>query len=102
MNATTPPPPAQPDRKDWTWAIEQACPDCGFDPTALTPARYPEAIRAQAARYSAALTGPEAGERPSPEVWSPVEYTRHVADVCLVMADRLTQILAADGVAQFA
>lgn len=102
MTATTPPPPSQPDGKDWTWAIERACPDCGFDPATVSPAGYPEAIRLLAARFPAALAGPAATRRPAPEVWSPVEYARHVADVCLVMADRLSQILAAEDVAEFA
>jgi hypothetical protein len=23
-----------PDTKDWTWVLERACPECGFDPAA--------------------------------------------------------------------
>ncbi len=37
-----------PDTKDWTWVLERACPECGFDATDFSPhqvaseARYDE------------------------------------------------------------
>ena len=92
---TTPAVP-EPDTKDWTWAIREPCPDCGFDPDAVrhedVPAltrRYTEVVRTAAAR-------PSACARPAPATWSPLEYACHVRDVCELFARRLELMLSED------
>jgi DinB family protein len=75
------------DDKDWTWVLERPCPECGFDASTVTdvPARTRAAVEA----IRAALTRPGAAERPSPHVWSPLEYACHARDVCIVFGARL-------------
>ncbi|AQP51181.1 DinB family protein [Tessaracoccus flavescens] len=101
MSATIPPEQPQADDKDWTWVTQRACTECGFDPAAVTPEAYPEQITTLSERFRVVLDLPDAEERPSPQVWSAIEYGQHLADVCEVMAQRLDAILEADGLAEF-
>lgn len=78
-----------PDDKDWTWVLEQPCEDCGYDATAITPTDIPALTRTHAAALAAALGRPGATQRPAPEVWSVLEYSCHVRDVCRVFGARL-------------
>jgi hypothetical protein len=70
-----------PDDKDWTWILDQPCPECGADVTTLTAAEVPGALRDQVARWHSALTGPGLTVRPRPDTWSTTEYAAHVRDV---------------------
>jgi hypothetical protein len=88
--------PIAPDTKDWTWVLDRACPDCGFDAATVATGRLGAAIRDNAAFWAAALADPRAGERPAPDVWSPTEYGAHVRDVHRVFAGRLEQMLTED------
>ena len=81
------PPPA--DDKDWTWVLERACPECGYDASAIAGADIPARVRGAVAAMQAALQAPGAAERPAPEVWSSVEYAAHLRDVCIVFGTRL-------------
>lgn len=83
----------EPDGKDWTWAISEPCPDCGFDPIAVEHEEVPRLIRSYAATVRAA-----AGDtvRPEPAVWSPLEYACHVRDVCVLFAQRLALMRTED------
>ena len=93
---TTTPPAPEPDLKDWTWSITEACPDCGFDATTVQRDEIADRTRRYAAAIAAALTGPDATRRPQPTVWSPVEYGCHVRDVCDLFAHRLQRMLTED------
>ena len=93
----TDPGPATPDDSDWTWVLSRACPDCGFDAEAMRPEDVPARLREAAARYAAVLVRDDVHARPAPGVWSPLEYTCHVRDVCDVMRGRIEQILAGGG-----
>jgi len=83
---------------------EPACVECGFDYEALLPADAPAAIRAFAKRYRAPLSRFLPGEdgdslvrqRPTPEVWSALEYAAHVRDVFDNYHRWIGQILAED------
>jgi DinB superfamily len=90
------PGPAQPDDKDWTWVLSQPCPDCGYDASTLTGRDVPGIARDVARRFEGALTRPDAAHRPSPEVWSVLEYGCHVRDACRVFGDRVQMMLAED------
>ena len=86
----------EPDVKDWTWAITQPCPDCGFDPSAVRHADVPDRTRRYVAVIASALDRPEAATRPGPAVWSPLEYACHARDVCDLFAHRLELMLTED------
>ncbi|WP_067696999.1 DinB family protein [Nocardia jejuensis] len=81
--------PIVPDAKDWTWVLERACPDCGFDPGTTAYAAVPGMIRDSAARLNAVLDRPDAGVRPDDSTWSDLEYAAHVRDVCRIFEHRL-------------
>lgn len=85
-----------PDDKDWTWVIERACPDCGFDPGAIANPDLAPAIRQATLPWPAVLARPTMRERPRPEVWSPLEYGCHVRDVSRIFTRRTRLILAED------
>lgn len=82
-----------PDTKDWTWVVERACPDCGFDAAALAVADLPELLRATTLRWSTVLRGDDVRRRPAADVWSPLEYAAHVRDVHRIFAERVRSML---------
>ena len=85
-----------PDDKDWTWVLDQACGECGFDSTSVAPVDVPGLLRANAERWRRLLDQPaaELRARPAPEVWSPLEYACHVRDTCHKFHIRLGLMLA--------
>ncbi len=87
-------PPA--DTTDWTFVLDRECPQCGYD-SAVDPTSTGERIRAMLPRWQAALARPEATGRPSPQVWSTLEYGCHVRDVLALFAQRLALMLDTDG-----
>jgi DinB superfamily len=78
-----------PDVKDWTWVLEKPCPDCGFDAKSIDAGDFGRLTRENVGALLAGADTPGAAERPSPEVWSPLEYACHVRDVCRVFGARL-------------
>ncbi len=93
---TTPPVAPEPDTKDWTWAIREPCPDCGYDPTAVARDDVPALTRRYTGIIGRALLEPGATDRPQPAVWSRLEYGCHVRDVCELFAHRLHRMLTED------
>ncbi|GAB4099524.1 DinB family protein [Sinomonas halotolerans] len=89
-----------PDTKDWTWVLDEKCPECGFDADSLTPQDVAERIDAALPRWDAVMSRPGVAERPDGSTWSPLEYGFHVRDVFELFRHRLGLILAEDG-AQF-
>ena len=85
-----------PDDKNWTWVLERRCPECGFDASSVELVRVGETIRSMNEAWEAALRRPSVRDRPSPEVWSPLEYGCHVRDVYRVFDGRLARMLAED------
>ena len=87
--------PATPpdDDKDWTWVIREPCQECGFDPTTVSTAQLADALRDAAVRWQQVPQLPGADRRPSPRVWSPLEYAAHVVDVYTIMGDRAELML---------
>jgi hypothetical protein len=84
------------DDKDWTWVLQRPCPDCGFDAGAVDRSAIGTQARAAMAALTARLGEPGATQRPSAEVWSPLEYACHVRDVCRVFGERVDLMLAED------
>lgn len=90
-----------PDDKDWTWTLEQACSDCGFDAAAVGGAEIASLVTAYTTPWKDVLARPDVATRPDPTTWSPLEYACHVRDVCDLFADRVQLMLDEDG-ARFA
>ncbi|MET1132246.1 MAG: DinB family protein [Aeromicrobium sp.] len=86
-----------PDTKDWTWVLERACEECGFDPAAVDPPRAGEEVAAMVPRWRAALERDDVRERPDDATWSVLEYACHVRDVLLLFAERLRLMREHDG-----
>ena len=87
-------PPA--DDKDWTWVLQRPCPECGFDARSQDPTEIGARTRATMATIASRLRAAGAADRPSPDVWSPLEYGCHVRDVCRVFGGRLQLMLEHD------
>lgn len=90
--------PIVPDDKDWTWVLERACPECGFDAAAVPTGSIASLLRANAASWDRVLRRParELRRRPSEERWAPLEYACHVRDVCTLFLQRLELMLDED------
>ena len=93
---TTSDPDITPDTKDWTWVLDEACPECGFDTRRVAPGDIPDVVAANAAAWPEVLAREDAAGRPRPGVWSPLEYACHVRDVFDIFARRLDLMLAED------
>src|SRR5215203_7455185 len=83
----------EPDTKDWTWVLERACAECGFDAGAIDRVDLGAMLRDNAAGWQRVLAAPEATQRPGPAVWSPTEYAVHVRDVHRIFAGRVRLML---------
>ena len=84
------------DAKNWSWVVERACPQCGFDPAAVAFRRIPGLLREDARRWGAVLAAPAARIRPDDSAWSPLEYAAHVRDMLRVFTDRFALMLSED------
>lgn len=90
------PAPIEPDTKDWTFVLDRACPECGFDASTVEPHALGDAVRDAVPRWRAALARPDVRVRPAPTVWSVLEYGAHVRDVLRVFDERLRLMLTQD------
>jgi hypothetical protein len=85
-----------PDTKDWTWVLDKACPECGFDARTVTPGAAGGIIRDAVPRWRQVLLRPGCRRRPDERTWSPLEYACHVRDVFGVFTERLDLMLRED------
>ncbi len=91
-------PAIPPDNKDWTWVLQQGCPECRFDAQSFARESVGDMLRGNARKWDEILArGEEIRERPRPDKWSPLEYACHVRDLCMLYAERLDLMLHADG-----
>jgi hypothetical protein len=90
--------PIVPDDKDWTWVLERACPECGFDASTLPATEVAGIVHANVDAWGAILARPrdELAARPSDDRWSALEYACHVRDVFRIYDERLALMLAQD------
>ena len=86
----------EPDTKDWTWVLERPCPECGFDARSVRRVEVKNRMYANGSAWRRVLEGEDAGVRPVPSVWSPLEYACHVRDVHLLFAERVRRMLTED------
>lgn len=86
-----------PDDKDWTWVLEQVCPECGFDASACSHTEVARLLRANAAAWQALhRSGRIAPGRLDAATWSSLEYACHVRDVFARFDQRLGLMLDED------
>lgn len=85
-----------PDNKNWTWVLERPCPDCAFDSQQVVPRSIGTQLRDIATQWEAILLHPQVSKRPSPSVWSALEYACHVRDVFSLFDMRLRRMLTED------
>ncbi len=87
-------PLAQPDPedKDWTFVLNEPCPECGFVAADVDVADLPSLVRAVTTPWAQVLAAPDAAVRPAPQVWSPLEYACHVRDVLRIFNGRVDLI----------
>ncbi|MDV8076256.1 DinB family protein [Rhodococcus sp. IEGM 1370] len=88
--------PVDPDTKNWTWVLERACPDCGFDSSAVVYDDIPDLIRADVERWEAVLRRKDVALRPDDSTWSALEYAAHVRDAHRIFRTRLALVLTED------
>jgi hypothetical protein len=88
--------PIVPDDKNWTWVLEKACPECGFDASSVSSTAVAEALRDNASIWPGLLERPDANRRPSEDKWSALEYGCHVRDVFVLFDRRLSLMLEQD------
>src|SRR5580765_7158005 len=85
-----------PDTKDWTWVLDSACPECGYDAATVDPRDIGDRTRRAIPRWQAVLQRADARTRPSPDVWSPAEYGCHIRDVLTTFDGRLRLMLSVE------
>jgi hypothetical protein len=86
-----------PDDKDWTWVLDERCPDCGFDAATCDRGAVPELLRANATSWQVLLAeGVVRPGRPTAPTWSSLEYACHVRDVYARSADRIELMMTED------
>ncbi|HEY5820812.1 MAG TPA: DinB family protein [Propionibacteriaceae bacterium] len=87
----------EPDTKDWTWTLVRRCDQCGVTAGDIAPDEVATRAFIAAEEWVQILrSSPAVGARPSPEVWSPLEYGAHVRDVFRIFDTRLVQVLSED------
>jgi DinB superfamily len=84
------------DAKDWTWVLERACPECGFDTRGIEGGEVAGLLRTVAREWVGVLGGEGVRRRPAADVWSPLEYGCHVRDVFRIYDRRLALMLTED------
>ena len=83
-----------PDDKNWTWVLDRACAECGFDASTCAADAVPDLLRANAASWQRLLRNGAIGPgRPDPSNWSSLEYACHVRDVYERYANRIALML---------
>lgn len=81
--------------RDWTVVLRDPCAECGVDVRSIPAAELGTQLLDSIDVWTELLlTGPDANPRelmarPSPEVWSAVEYASHVADVMDLFQHRI-------------
>lgn len=87
-----------PDDKDWTWVLQRACPECGFDARTISVDTVAMLIRNNARGWQQLLAGagPPVAVRTRQGRWSTLEYAAHVRDVFRLYHERLRLMLDSD------
>lgn len=89
--------PITPDDKNWTWVLDEVCPDCGFAAASIDRAAIAGLLRNNVDAWPPLLARTDATLRPTDDQWSALEYGCHVRDVFRLYAQRLHLMLTEDG-----
>lgn len=89
--------PITPDDKNWTWVLEQVCPDCGFDAGSVDRSDVGDLLRRNVQQWPPLLARADAALRPTDDQWSALEYGCHVRDVFRLFEFRLDLMLSQEG-----
>ncbi|MDN5805326.1 MAG: DinB family protein [Microlunatus sp.] len=82
------------DIKDWTWTLTRRCEQCGLSAGEIPVDEVPERAFVAAEEWVAILrSSPAVGARPTPGVWSPLEYGAHVRDVYRLFDQRIAAMV---------
>lgn len=85
-----------PDTKNWTWVLDERCPECGFEASEINLAAMGELVRTNVGAWPSLLAADNARIRPRPDRWSALEYGCHVRDVFVLFDERLRLMLETD------
>ena len=85
-----------PDDKDWTWVLTEPCPECGLHAAAIEATDVARMILTNANAWQTVLQRTDVRVRPTPAIWSPLEYACHVRDVFNLYDMRLHLMLDQD------
>ena len=88
--------PIIPDSKNWTWVLDEPCPECGYDAARVDAGEVGAETRRNVEAWPAVLLRADVARRPDGDTWSPLEYAAHVRDVFRIMRRRLALILDED------
>ncbi|MBI5087969.1 MAG: DinB family protein [Actinobacteria bacterium] len=88
--------PITPDDKNWTWVLEQTCPDCGFDGRRVARDDVASLLHENVDEWPALLGRADVALRPTDDQWSALEYGCHVRDVFRLYEQRLDLMLHDD------
>ncbi len=83
----------EPDTKDWTWASDRSCADCGFDPESVSRDQIADLLHENTRGWYEVLADADFAVRPAQHVWSRLEYACHVRDVHRILTERARLIL---------
>ncbi len=86
-----------PDDKDWTWVLDDVCPECKFDVRSFPIDTVGKLIRANAESWVPILNQDGVVARKDVSRWSILEYGCHVRDVYRLYLVRLNLMLEEDG-----
>lgn len=85
-----------PDTKNWTWVLDEVCPECGYRAGEFDRAALGELTRRNADAWPALLASDTTRQRPHADQWSALEYACHVRDVFVLFDERLRSMLESD------
>ena len=85
-----------PDAKNWTWVLDEQCPECGFRADLVDVTEIGSLVRANVACWPPLLAVTTARRRPADDRWSALEYACHVRDVFRLFDERLRLMLDTD------
>ena len=86
-----------PDDKDWTWVLHRRCDQCGLEAGRTPREQLAERYFIAAEEWVQILReNPAVEARPTPAVWSALEYGAHVRDVLVLTGQRLELMLTED------
>jgi hypothetical protein len=92
----------EPDTNNWTWVLDRACAECGYDARSTPAATVAGRLGEEVDFWREALAGPDdlVRRRPAAQVWSVLEYGCHVRDIFLVTTSRV-ELICTEDVAEF-